>query len=69
MMKNETESDRKRGSVRGRVGRNRESESEELVNLVATKLVRPDMVAPDCATRGHGGADFFLIESVIKVSK
>jgi len=31
-----------------------------------TKLVDPDMVAPQCGTRGHGGADFFLVDSIIK---
>merc|ERR1719295_1965718 len=31
--------------------------------------VAPDLVAPDCRTRGHGGADFFLVDSLIKAIK
>jgi len=31
-----------------------------------TKMVYPDLVAPPCRTRGHGGADFFLVDSVIE---
>ena len=31
-----------------------------------TRSVRPDMVAPLARTRGHGGADFFLVNSFTK---
>ncbi|XP_023320092.1 uncharacterized protein LOC111695122 [Eurytemora carolleeae] len=31
-----------------------------------TEIVYPDLVAPPCKTRGHGGADYFLVDSVIK---
>ena len=31
-----------------------------------TKDIYPERVAPPCRTRGHGGADFFLVNSVLK---
>jgi len=31
-----------------------------------SKFFRPDSVVPNVATRGHGGADFFLIDSFVK---
>jgi len=31
-----------------------------------SKLFRPDSVAPNVATSGHGGADFFLVDSFVK---
>ena len=31
-----------------------------------TKNIFPDMVAPPCRTRAHGGADFFLLNSLVK---
>jgi len=48
---------------------NHGNERHPTLMVTVVQMVYPDLVAPPCRTRGHGGADFFLVDSVIEAVK
>ena len=54
-----------RGEIQWRDGDNKPIRVEDFLTG-ESRDVMPDMVAPPARTRGHGGADFFLVNSFTK---